>query len=128
MMFASCNRLTALIGYTFLLIAGVFAALSVNYYNRGTDHSQFRTIMNYVAIGVLGLLSVLAATVVFAPFLKSQNEKRKTSRATQKARAAETQRRAAETQLEKAKREANRTRFNLRQLGSRAEPINLRWN
>ena len=65
-----------MIAYTFLLIAGIFAALSVNYYNRSTDHSQFRTIMNYVAIGVLGLLAVLAATVVFAPFLKDTKAKR----------------------------------------------------
>lgn len=70
-----------MIAYTFLLIAGIFAALSVNYYNRGTDHSQFRTIMNYVAIGVLGLLSVLAATVVLAPLLKDRTEKRKIAKA-----------------------------------------------
>lgn len=84
MMFASCNIPTAMIAYTFLLIAGIFAALSVNYYNRGTDHSQFHTIMNYVAIGVLGLLSVLAVTVVLAPFLKDRSEKRKTAKAAKK--------------------------------------------
>ena len=131
-MFASCNIPTAMIAYTFLLIAGIFAALSVNYYNRGTDHSQFRTIMNYVAIGVLGLLSVLAATVVLAPFLKGRNEKRKTAKA--QAKAAKATKAAvkselnfvkAERQLQMDQLRQEAARANLKAFGAKGNPINL---
>lgn len=102
MIFESCNIPTAMIAYTFLLIAGIFAALSVNYYNRGTDHSQFRTIMNYVAIGVVGLLSVLAATVVLAPLLKDRSKKRQTAKAA-KAKEKENKRKEVALEAEAAK-------------------------
>lgn len=113
-MFASCNNTTALIGYTFMLIAGVLAALSINYYNRGTDHSQFRTIMNYVAIGVLGLLSVLAATVVFGPLLKDTYTKRQAKKKAdkeEKAIQAAAQKKREQNKDNQAKVEAAATRL-----------------
>lgn len=70
MMFASCTRTAAFIAYLFFLIAGALAALSINDYNRQSDHAEWRTYAHYFSIGVIALISLLMTIVVISPFLK----------------------------------------------------------